>query len=434
MKITIIGTGYVGLVTGACFADMGHHVICIDNNSSIVRSLNKGKIPFFEPNLEELVHRGLKNKRLSITSSYSKGCANKIIFLCIDTPAGEDGSPNLNNLFSAINSLGQHIKSDSIIVTKSTIPLGTNKTILSMLRNSLNSNINIDICSNPEFLKEGSAVRDFMRPDRIIIGAESKNVLTEMSNLYSPLNRQSNKIINMSIESSELVKYAANSFLATKISFINKISQISEKTGANIHEVRHGIGSDSRIGREFLYAGLGYGGSCFPKDIKALIKEEKKLGIKNSILEKVQKTKDEQSISFINKIKNYYGDNLKNKELVIWGLSFKPNTDDIRDSIAIKIIREIAPNVCKLKLFDPEAAPNARKAMKDIKNISFISNQYQGIDECHGLVICTEWKEFWDPNIDKLNALKEKVIFDGRNILNSSELKKNSFEYFGVGQ
>ncbi|MDB3881707.1 UDP-glucose/GDP-mannose dehydrogenase family protein [Gammaproteobacteria bacterium] len=433
MKITIIGTGYVGLVTGACFADMGHHVICIDNNPVVVRALNKGQMPFFEPNLERLVQKNLKNKRLLITSSYKKGCINEIIFICIDTPSDQNGSPNLKNLFSAVDSIGKHIRSDSLVVTKSTIPLGTNKKILLQLQKLIDPNVNIEICSNPEFLREGSAVRDFMRPDRIIIGSNTDKALGKLTSLYSPLNRKSNKIISMSIESAELVKYAANAFLATKISFINKISQISEKSGANIHDVSYGIGSDSRIGSEFLNAGLGYGGSCFPKDIKALIKEEKMLGIKNSILKKVQQTNDEQYLAFVNKIKSYHGRKLKNKILMIWGLSFKPNTDDIRESIAIKIIQEIAPSVHQLKLYDPQATANASKALKHITNISFINNQYQDIDECHSLVICTDWKEFHNPKLHFLKTLQEKVIFDGRNILDPKKLKGNGFAYLGIG-
>ena len=433
MNITIIGSGYVGLVTGACLADLGHKITCIDNDQKKLRILRNSQIPFYEPQLEELVKRSTKNKRLNFSSSFKIGCLNQIIFLCVDTPLGKDGSPNLTNLNKVVKLLGASIRSDTLIITKSTIPIGTNKKILLRLNQLVKHQSKLDICSNPEFLKEGSAVNDFMRPDRIIIGAEDQEVFNKMALLYAPINRKSNKIIEMSLESAELTKYAANAFLATKISFINKIAQVAEGVGANIHEVRQGIGADSRIGKEFLYAGLGFGGSCFPKDISALIEVEKNLGIRNSILQLTKKANDDQLTFFIKKIKKFYKQELKHKKLMIWGLSFKPNTDDVRDSIAIKLIQTLATQVKELKLFDPAAMPNAKLALKPIKNIVFMKHQYDAIEQCDALIICTEWKAFWDPESALIESLRDKVIFDGRNILNSQEISKLDIQYHGIG-
>ena len=434
MRITIMGTGYVGLVTGACFADLGHQVTCIDINKKKIAKLKKSTVPFFEPGLSEIIARNVKESRLSFTSSNKSISNSEILFLCIDTPRGKSGKPDLTNLNHAIDTVKLNIAAPIIIVTKSTVPLGTNKKILNQLSLIAKSkDFKIDICSNPEFLKEGSAVNDFMRPERIILGAESKNSFKTLRALYKPLNRKSNKIIEMSIESAELTKYAANAFLATKISFVNQIARLSEASGANIHEIRHGIGADSRIGKDFLYAGLGYGGSCFPKDIKALIGMEEDSSIDSSLFSAVEKINNNQVPLFLKKIKNYYKKvSLKNKNFLIWGLSFKPNTDDTRDSVAINLIKEISKLANTVYIFDP-MVKILPQDLKQAKNIVHINTQYEKINKCNALIICTEWKQFWDPDLQQLGMLQDRIIFDGRNILDAKLLNKNGFDYFGIG-
>jgi len=432
MKISIIGTGYVGLVTGACLSKLGHSVICLDINKSKIQALSKGKTVIYEPGLEKVLKFGIKNKRLKFTTSYKKACDADLVILCVDTPAGKSGNPNLKNLKVVLNSLARFAKKDFSLVTKSTVPIGTNKYIQSFF--DKNTNLNIDVISNPEFLKEGSAVTDFLKPDRIIVGCSSSKSAEVIKKLYANLRLDHKYFIFMSIESAELTKYAANSFLATKISFINKISEVSEKIGANIHEVKKGIGSDSRIGEDFLNAGLGYGGSCFPKDIQALIKQENKLQIENSLFEVVESINNNQPELFYKKILDFY----KNKKLdqtsfTIWGLSFKPNTDDIRESIAIKLVNFFARKVNKLYLYDPVSIQNASHELSSHNNIVFCKNPYENIKDSNALIICTEWDVFKNPNLEKLKLLHDKVIFDGRNILNRDKIKNNGIDYYGVG-
>lgn len=433
MKITIMGSGYVGLVTGACFADLGNQVTCIDINKNKIAKLKKSKVPFFEPGLNEIIARNLKEARLSFTSSNKSISNSEILFLCIDTPKGKSGKPDLTNLNHAIDTIKLNISASILIVTKSTVPLGTNKKILHKLSPvAKNKDFKIDVCSNPEFLKEGSAVNDFMRPERIILGADSVNSFNTLRTLYKPLNRKSNKIIEMSLESAELTKYAANAFLATKISFINQIAGIAEATGANIHEVRQGIGTDSRIGKDFLYAGLGYGGSCFPKDIQALIKMQEDFGINSTLLHAVEQINLNQVSIFLQKIKDFYKTELKTKTLVVWGLSFKPNTDDVRDSVAVSCIKLLSKLVENIYVYDP-IVRKLPKELSNIKNISSLKSQYSKISECNALIICTEWKQFWEPDIASIMKLKDGVIFDGRNILDANLLSDNGLKYIGIG-
>lgn len=433
MKITIIGSGYVGLVSGACFADLGNEVRCIDIDKNKIEKIKCFDLPFYEPSLSEVINKNVNENRLFFESDYKNISDSDILFLCIDTPKDKQGKPNLTNLDKAVSLIADNLKTSILIVTKSTVPIGTNKKILMKLQNKFNddSSISIDVCSNPEFLKEGSAVNDFFRPERIIVGASCNKVFSTMRRLYKPLNRKANHIIEMSIESAEITKYAANAFLATKISFINQIARVAEFSGANIHEIRHGIGSDSRIGKDFLYAGLGYGGSCFPKDIQALIEIEKSLQIDSSLLESVVKINSNQLDFFINKIKKTFDQDLHSKSLLVWGMSFKPNTDDIRESVGIKFLEKISDQVEKVYVYDPvvKALP---EHLNNVKIIS-LSNQYDCIENCHALVICTEWKQFWDPDIDSLALLQDKIIFDGRNILDVEILEKNEFKYFGIG-
>ena len=434
MNITIIGSGYVGLVTGACFAELGNSVTCLDINPEIIKNLKKSKVPFYEPGLEDLVKKNLSNKNLTFTTSYSVGCKNDIFFICVDTPDNGKGSPNLYSLNSVIKKLKQTIKRNAILVLKSTLPIGTNRLISdSIEKHFLPKKINIEVCSNPEFLKEGSAIRDFFYPDRIILGTPNNSSRAILTDLYKPLKSRSNKFLYMSVESAELTKYASNAFLATKISFINEIALIAEKTNANIHEVKEGMGSDQRIGSEFLNAGLGFGGSCFPKDMKALISFEKKNKINNSIIENALLINQNQVYLFIEKINNYFGSNLKEKIIVVWGLSFKPNTDDTRDAVAIKLVKLLSPNVKELYVFDPKVKEQSITSLKKYKNIKFLNSKYQNFNTSNALIICTEWEDFFDPDIKKLLQLKDKVIFDGRNILDSKKMEKNNISYFGMG-
>ena len=434
MKITIIGTGYVGLVSGACFAELGHEVICLDINPKIIAQLKKAKAPFFEPGLNRLIEQNILKKRLKFSTSYFTGCKNNIFFICVDTPDDGAGSPDLKSLNSVLATLKDKIKKDAVLVLKSTLPIGTNKRIAeSMDKHFLSKNINIDVCSNPEFLKEGSAVKDFMYPDRIILGTPNKFSKLLLTKIYKPLKLASNSFFYMSVESAELTKYASNTFLATKISFMNEVAQIAEKTGANIHEVRAGMGADKRIGSHFLYAGLGFGGSCFQKDMKALISFEKKNKIKNSIIAEALKINQNQVKLFLNKIKSNAGPNLKNKSFIIWGLSFKPNTDDIRDSIAIELIKLLSPNVKQLYLFDPKVTSDSLNYLNQYQNIQFLNTKYENFSSAHGLIICTEWDDFKSPKVQELKKLKDRIIFDGRNILDSKILKENNLSYIGIG-
>jgi|TARA_B110000003_G_C16593018_1_gene512573 UDPglucose 6-dehydrogenase len=433
MNITIIGTGYVGLVSGACFADLGNKVTCIDTDKKKISNIQKLKIPFYEPGLEEIISRNLKNSRLNLSTSYKNISSSDLIFICIDTPRALNGKPDLTNLNSSISSIMENLNKSTTIVMKSTVPIGTNKKISKkLLQKFTPQGISISICSNPEFLKEGSAVNDFFRPDRIVIGADCNKAFNLLQTVYKPLCRKSKKIIRMKVESAELTKYASNAFLASKISFINGIALLAEEVGADIHEIRHGMGSDARIGKDFLYAGIGYGGSCFPKDVKALIHTKKKFNIDSSLLSAVEKINKNQTKFFSNKLTKVYKNDLKEKNLLIWGLSFKPNTDDTRDSVAIEIIEMLSTKANRIFVYDP-IVKNIPKKLLIHKNISFVKNQYSNISSSHALVILTEWKQFWDPDLEQLKKLLDMQVFDGRNILSSKNLIKNGFTYHGVG-
>lgn len=431
MKISIIGTGYVGLVTGACLAELGNEVICMDKSKNKVNDLVNGKIPFYEPQLKNLVKKNLPSKNLIFTDSYKDACKNKIIFVCVDTP-DNNGKPNLKNFNSCITSILKHGKPNTLIVTKSTIPLGTNTKIeLKLTKYNQKNNTNFKLASNPEFLKEGSAVQDFFKPDRIVIGTndqDSKNILEK---IYAPLSRNKNKIINMSPSSAELTKYAANAFLATKISFINEISQISEKTNANIHDIRKGLGSDPRIGSDFIYAGIGFGGSCFPKDLSALKYSKKKFNLQEGIIEKTISNNEIQLNYFYNKIIKAGIINSKKHRIAIWGLTFKPGTDDLRESVSIKLINMLATKVHSLHLYDPMA--NYEEVASQIKvknNIFFYDDKYLAAKDSHSVVLATEWKEFWELDT---NNLRNKTIFDGRNIYDHEYYKKHKVNIIGIG-
>ncbi len=431
MKISIIGSGYVGLVTGACLAELGNQVICMDKNITKISQLANGEIPFYEPQLQDLVKNNIASKNLHFTNQFKDACKNRVIFVCVDTPDNE-GKPDLKNFNSCIRSILKYGKTNTLIVTKSTIPLGTNSKVETKLaRHNLKHKANFKLASNPEFLKEGSAVQDFFKPDRIIIGTNDNSSENILRKIYAPLSRNKNKIIKMSLSSAELTKYAANAFLATKISFMNEISQLSEKTNSNIHDIRKGIGSDPRIGSNFIYAGIGFGGSCFPKDLKALKYSKQKFNLQEGIIEKTISNNEIQLNKFYKKIINSDVTSAKNHRIAIWGLTFKPETDDLRESVSLKLINKLASKVHSLHLYDPMADyKEVANLLKASKNIFYYDDKYKAAKACHSIVLATEWKEFWELNA---SLIKGMTIFDGRNIYDHSYYMKHKINVVGIG-
>lgn len=446
MNIAVIGTGYVGLVTGACFAETGNNVICVDIDKSKIRKLKKGIIPIYEPGLEELVRKNLSVDRLKFTTDLEYSVKNStLIFLCLPTPPEKDGDADLSILFNVVKDIAKILKDEAkkakslikkIIVSKSTVPVGTADKIKELLENELKKfqdKLKFDVASNPEFLKEGNAVQDFMFPDRVVIGvnnAEGEQILRE---LYEPFVRTGAPILVMDTRSAEMVKYAANAFLAMRISFMNEIANLCEKLGADVEKVRIAIGYDNRIGPKFLFPGVGWGGSCFPKDVKALIKMGEKNGIELKIVKSVYEVNERQRKIIVDKIKKHFGNDLKNKKIAIWGLSFKPKTDDMREAPSITIINELLRLGAKIVAFDPVAIPNAKKIFGD--KIKFAKNQYDAIKSASALVLVTEWQEFREPDFNYMKSLmKTPVVFDGRNIYNPDKLRKLGFVYYGIGR
>lgn len=447
MKIAVIGTGYVGLVSGTCFAETGNQVTCVDIDRSKVEKLSSGQITIYEPGLEKLFERNLKEGRLHFTTSLEEGIQDaQIIFLALPTPPGEDGSADLKYILGVAAELGKLLKPDDfkVIVDKSTVPVGTaDKVRNTILRtfNSLNpqpSTLNLfeacfEIVSNPEFLREGAAVEDFMKPDRVVIGTRSDKARKVMQQLYEPFVRNGNPIIFMDEKSAELTKYAANSFLATKISFMNEIAVLCEKLGADVDMVRKGIGTDFRIGKHFLYPGLGYGGSCFPKDVQALSKSSVDAEYDFKILNAVMEVNRLQKQFFIQKISRYYNDDIKGRYFAVWGLAFKPNTDDIREAPALEVIDYLLTKGASVTAFDPEAMEHVKKNYGD--KVRFASGQYEALSGADALIICTEWNEFRTPDFEKItSSLKAKVIFDGRNLYDVPAMESMGFHYESVGR
>jgi UDPglucose 6-dehydrogenase len=432
MKIAVVGTGYVGLVTGTCFAETGNDVICVDIDKGKVDKLSNGQITIYEPGLEKLFLRNLREDRLSFTTSLEDGIRDAaIIFLALPTPQGEDGSADLKYVLTVANDLGKIMKGYKIIVDKSTVPVGTAEKVRDAIAKNYKGDF--DVVSNPEFLREGVAVDDFMKPDRVVIGTDSQQARKLLNDLYSPFVRQGNPIIFMDERSAELTKYAANSFLATKISFMNEIAQLCERMGADVDMVRRGIGGDERIGRRFLFPGIGYGGSCFPKDVKALSRSAKESGYDFRILEAVMKVNDEQRLHLMPKIKRYFKDDLKGKRFALWGLAFKPNTDDIREAPAFYMIDALLKEGASITAFDPEAMNNAKQALGD--KIAYSENQYECLENADALIISTEWNEFRTPNFLKIvTGLKNKVIFDGRNLFETAAIRELGFYYESIGR
>ncbi|MCB0474474.1 MAG: UDP-glucose/GDP-mannose dehydrogenase family protein [Flavobacteriaceae bacterium] len=432
MNITVIGTGYVGLVTGTCLADMGNDVTCVDIDREKVKQMKNGRVPIYEPSLEELFHKNIAGNRLHFTTDLEEAIQDStVIFLALPTPQDEDGSADLSYVESVAHDLGKIIKDYKIIVNKSTVPVGTSDRVKEIV--SSHTHVEFDVVSNPEFLREGYAVKDFMEPERIIIGSKSDKAKAILSALYKPFITVKRPIIFMDERSSELTKYAANSFLATKITFMNEIANLCEKIGADVDLVRIGMGSDSRIGNRFLFPGIGYGGSCFPKDVNALVRSSDEAKYDFKILKSVLNINEKQKTSLVPKVKRYFSNELKDKKIAIWGLAFKPNTDDIREAPAIDIINELLLNDVKISAYDPEAMPNMKRIYDG--KIDFGSNAYEVLKEADCLLICTEWSEFISPDFNKMKALlKLPVIFDGRNIFDLEVMKIFDFHYESIGR
>jgi UDPglucose 6-dehydrogenase len=432
MKIAVVGTGYVGLVTGTCFAETGNYVTCIDIDIKKVESLKKGKITIYEPGLEVIFERNRKEGRLEFTTDLVKGVKDaEVIFLALPTPPGEDGSADLKYILGVATDLGNILDHYAVIVDKSTVPVGTAERVHAKIAE--NAKVDFDVVSNPEFLREGVAVDDFMKPDRVVIGTKSDRAKAIMERLYGPLVRQGNPVIFMDERSAEMTKYAANSFLAMKITFMNEIANLCELTGADVDNVRKGIGTDSRIGKRFLFPGIGYGGSCFPKDVQALGKTAKEYGYDFKILKSVMYVNDRQKTKMIPQIKAYFDGNLKGKTIALWGLAFKPHTDDIREAPALFNIKALKRAGAKVVVFDPEAIPNVKKEIG--KKVKYASSQYDALEGADALMIMTEWPEFRTPDFDKITtALKNKVIFDGRNLFELKDMQALGFDYFSIGR
>lgn len=432
MKIAVIGTGYVGLVTGTCFAETGNDVICVDIDAKKVNKMRNGEIPIYEPHLDVLFERNIKQNRLLFTTDINEAVADaEIIFLALPTPPGEDGSADLSYILGVAETLGKIIKNYKVIVDKSTVPVGTAEKVIAAI--AKNATVDFDVVSNPEFLREGYAVDDFLKPDRVVIGTSSAKARKVMEHLYKPFVRQGNPIIFMDEKSAELTKYAANSFLATKITFMNEIANFCEKVGADVDMVRIGIGSDTRIGKRFLFPGIGYGGSCFPKDVQALAKSGNENGYHFSILESVMRVNEEQKTIIIPKIRSYFNNDLKGKKIALWGLAFKPDTDDIREAPALYIIDELLQLGAEITAYDPEAMGNVKE--KYGNKINFALSRDEAIIDADALVIATEWQVFRNPDFNKLaTKMKNKVIFDGRNLFEINEMKELGFYYSSIGR
>lgn len=428
----MVGTGYVGLVTGTCFAETGNDVVCVDIDKLKIDKLSNGQITIYEPGLEKLFLRNLREERLTFTTSLKEGIRDAaIVFLALPTPQGEDGSADLKYVLGVADELGKVLNGYKLIVDKSTVPVGTAEKVKTAIAKNYNGDF--DVVSNPEFLREGVAVDDFMKPDRVIIGTNSEMARKLMNDLYSPFVRQGNPIIFMDERSAELTKYAANSFLATKISFMNEIAQLCERLGADVDMVRRGIGGDERIGKRFLFPGIGYGGSCFPKDVKALSRSAREAGYDFRILDAVMKVNDAQKVHLLPKIKKYFENNISGKKFAMWGLAFKPNTDDIREAPALYMIDALLKEGANIHAFDPEAMNNAKQLLGNA--ITFAENQYECLEGADALIISTEWNEFRTPNFLKIvTAMKQKVIFDGRNLFDTAAIRELGFFYESIGR
>jgi|TARA_R110002020_G_scaffold30237_1_gene95179 UDPglucose 6-dehydrogenase len=432
MKITVIGTGYVGLVTGTCLAETGNEVVCVDIDAAKVQKMKDGVVPIYEPHLDVLFERNISANRLTFTTSLEEGLAHgQIIFLALPTPEDEDGSADLSYVLNVSEEIGKKIQEYKVIVDKSTVPVGTAEKVQAVI--AKNAACEFDVVSNPEFLREGFAVDDFLKPERIVVGSSSERATALMKRLYAPFVRSGNPIIIMDEKSAELTKYAANSFLAAKITFMNEIANYCEKVGADVDKVRVGMGTDSRIGKRFLFPGIGYGGSCFPKDVKALQKAGRDEGFEFKILDAVINVNKKQKTILLPKIEDHFNQSLSGKKIAIWGLAFKPETDDIREAPSIDVMNALLERGAQLSVFDPEAMPNIKKQFGD--KLQYANAMYDALEGADALVICTEWSIFRTPNYQKLKQLlKHPVIFDGRNLYNVEDMEAEGFSYYSIGR
>lgn len=437
MNIAIVGTGYVGLVSGTCFAEMGVNVTCVDVNEEKINSLKNGQVPIYEPGLDEMVLRNHREGRLNFTTDLTSCLDNvEIVFSAVGTPPDEDGSADLQYVLEVAREFGQNIKKYTVLVTKSTVPVGTAKKVKTVIREELEKrgvDVPFDVASNPEFLKEGAAIKDFMSPDRVVVGVESEKAKELMSKLYRPFLLNNFRVIFTDIPSAEMIKYAANSMLATRISFMNDIANLCELVGADVNMVRKGIGSDARIGSKFLYPGCGYGGSCFPKDVKALIKTAEKNGYNMSVLKAVEQVNENQKHVLFNKLSKYYGGNLKGKTIAMWGLAFKPETDDMREATSLVTINLLLEAGCIVRVYDPVAMNECRRRIGD--KVLYAKDMYDAVLDADALLMLTEWKQFRLPSWGVVSkSMKNPLIIDGRNIYDAEELKQNGFEYYCIGR
>jgi UDPglucose 6-dehydrogenase len=439
MKLAVVGSGYVGLVTGACFAEMGNEVICVDNNEVKIKLLKDGIIPIYEPGLDDMVKRNASEGRLSFTLDLKSAVEqSQVIFIAVGTPPEEDGSADLKYVLAVARDIAEHMNEPKIVVNKSTVPVGTADRVRKEIQSILdkrNSQLTFDVVSNPEFLKEGAAIEDFMKPDRVIIGVGSEVAGEVLRELYTPFNMNNDRVIVMSVRSAEMTKYAANAMLATRISFMNEVALLCEKLGADVAEVRQGIGSDSRIGYKFIYPGVGYGGSCFPKDVKALIHMAKKAGVEPKVMTAVEDRNDLQKHVLVDKVKAHFGQDLTGKTFAVWGLAFKPQTDDIREAPSLVIIEGLLKAGARVAVYDPVAMQEAKRRLGEPEGLSYVINQYDVLKNADALLLVTEWHQFRHPDFTKVKSLlKTPVIFDGRNQYDPEHLKSLGFTYCGIGR
>ncbi len=432
MKIAVVGTGYVGLVSGTCFAETGNHVTCVDIDEQKVEQMRSGQVPIYEPGLDVMFEKNIASKRLSFTTDLKAGIKGaEVIFLALPTPPGEDGSADLKYILGVAKELGEIIEDYVVVVDKSTVPVGTGEKVHAALAAS--AKVDFDVVSNPEFLREGVALDDFMKPDRVVLGVESERAQAIMKRLYDPFVRQGNPIIFMDVKSAEMTKYAANAFLATKITFMNEIANLAEKVGANVDMVRRGIGTDTRIGNRFLFAGIGYGGSCFPKDVLALSKTAKESDYDFRILEAVMSVNHDQKTKLFPTMEGYFKGDLKGKKIALWGLAFKPNTDDIREAPALYMIDKLLSAGAEVTAYDPEAIARVKEVVGD--KINYVENEYDALDDADALLIVTEWQLFRSPDFNEVKKrMNQHVIFDGRNLFDKETIKQKGFDYFSIGR
>jgi UDPglucose 6-dehydrogenase len=439
MRVTIFGSGYVGLVTGACLADAGNNVICVDVDVGRVERLNRGEVPIHEPGLNDIIHRNREAGRLEFTTDAARGIAHGLLlFIGVGTPPDEDGSADLRHVLGVARTIGEHLDHYAVVVTKSTVPVGTADRVRSELALALESrgvSQEFDVASNPEFLKEGAAIGDFMRPDRVVVGADSPRAVEHLRNLYEPFTHSHERLVVMDLRSAELTKYAANAMLASRISFMNELAHIAARVGADIEKIRTGIGSDARIGYSFLYAGTGYGGSCFPKDVRALVRSAQSAGYEPRLLCAVEAVNRDQKSVLPGQIRRHFGDSLQGRLFALWGLAFKPNTDDMREAASLTVIRELLGAGARLRVYDPVAMSEARRLLGNLEGLEYSKDPYGMLDGADALIIVTEWKEFRSPDFERIkSSLRQPVIFDGRNLYNPSLLEGSGIAYYAIGR